>query len=56
MTFNDGARQREAPPTPLPKQPDEAFRPILGSSVDRTLLKGPEAEVEKIQIQLVIVG
>ena len=48
------SRRGPTPPTPLPKQLDEAFRSLLGSSVDLTLLQGPEAEVGELKILLEI--
>ena len=55
MTFNVG-RQTPGGPTPLSKQPDKAFRSVFAALVDQTLLQGPEVEVEKIKILLVVVG
>ena len=55
VTFNVG-RQTPGGPTLLSKQPDKAFRSVLEALVDQTLLQGPEVEVEKIKILLVVVG
>ena len=55
VTFNVG-RQTPGGPSPLSKQPDKAFRSVFAASVDQTLLQGPEVEVEKIKILLVVVG